>query len=56
MDAKGNGTMGAMTSRQNTFGDVFTLRLTGKTPEIPADAEDWLGRLLLLYGGRGMAI
>jgi len=42
--------MGDTTSKQNTFGDVLTLRLTGKTPEIPADAEDWLGRLLLLYG------
>ena len=42
--------MGATTSKQNTFGDVFTVQLTGKTPEIPADAEDWLGRLLLLYG------
>jgi len=50
MDAKRNGTMGDTTSKQNTFGDLLTVRLTGKTPEIPADAEDWLGRLLLLYG------
>jgi hypothetical protein len=28
----------------------FTLRLTGPQRQIPADVEDWLGRLLLLYG------
>ncbi len=30
--------------------EEFTLRLTGKQRQIPADVEDWLGRLLLLYG------
>ena len=28
----------------------FTLRLTGEKRQVPADVEDWLGRLLLLYG------
>jgi len=28
----------------------FTLRLSKETPQIPSDVEDWLGRLLLLYG------
>jgi len=34
----------------NSFVEKFSLRLTGKPPQIPADIEDWLGRLLLLYG------
>jgi hypothetical protein len=43
------------TSFQKEFKNEFdraeqTLRLTGGTRQIPADIEDWLGRLLLLYG------
>jgi len=42
--------MGATPSSEDSFGKVLTLRLTRETPQIPADVEDWLGRLLLLYG------
>ena len=42
--------MGATPSTQNWFQKEFTLRLTGEIRQIPADIEDWLGRLLLLYG------
>lgn len=42
--------MGEAPSTLDSFVKVSTLRLTGKTLEISADVEDWLGRLLLLYG------
>jgi len=32
------------------YWNEFTVRLTGETRQIPADIEEWLGRLMLLYG------
>jgi hypothetical protein len=42
--------MGATPSANDGFLKEFTLRLTGEIPQVPMDIQDWLGRLLLLYG------
>ena len=42
--------MGATPSTMQGFLKEFTLRLTGEQRQVPADIEDWLGRLFLLYG------
>jgi hypothetical protein len=42
--------MGATPSANEEFLKEFTLRLTGEIRQVPMDIQDWLGRLLLLYG------
>lgn len=42
--------MGTTPSANDGFLKEFTLRLTGEIREVPVDIQDWLGRLLLLYG------
>jgi hypothetical protein len=42
--------MGATPSANDGFLKEFTLRLTGEIRQVPMDIQDWLGRLLLLYG------
>jgi hypothetical protein len=42
--------MGATPPAVEEYFKEFTLRLTGEQRQVPADIEDWLGRLLLLYG------
>ena len=42
--------MGETPSANDGFLKEFTLRLTGEILQIPVDIQDWLGRLMLLYG------
>jgi hypothetical protein len=42
--------MGGTPPAMEGFLKEFTLRMTGEPRQVPADVEDWLGRLLLLYG------
>jgi hypothetical protein len=42
--------MGTTPTLAESYFKEFTLSLTGQQREVPADVEDWLGRLLLLYG------
>lgn len=42
--------MGTTPPANDGFLKEFTLRLTGEIREVPVDIQDWLGRLLLLYG------
>jgi hypothetical protein len=39
-----------MGTTPKTYFEEFKLCLTGEQRQVPADIEDWLGRLLLLYG------